>query len=86
MAKQPIRSSADTDLHRQAAQERLRRIEVLGGFGAKRTQVVRNRVAYNRKDKNWKPGPQGPFAFGSNGSGGARNRVRAGGRGAEARA
>ncbi len=49
-------------LRRMEAQERRRRIEALGGFGALRTQVVKDKKQYSRKD--WKKGLEGPFAFG----------------------
>jgi hypothetical protein len=32
--------------------ERKRRLEQLGGFGKKRTQVVRDRTKYSRKNKH----------------------------------
>lgn len=63
MAKHPYRKPAERDLDQSLAQERCRRIEVLGGFGAKRTQVVRDRTMYNRREKFRNSGPQGPFAF-----------------------
>lgn len=53
--------SKQEDLRRMEAQERLRRIEALGGFGALRTQVVKDKKQYSRK--NWKKGLEGPFAF-----------------------
>ena len=34
------------------ALERKRRLTQLGGFGKKRTQVVRDRTKYSRKDKH----------------------------------
>ena len=49
------------DLRQMEAQERRRRIEALGGFGALRTQVAKDKKKYSRK--NCKKGPEGPFAF-----------------------
>ncbi|MDR1759642.1 MAG: hypothetical protein LBR60_03840 [Fibrobacter sp.] len=53
----------------ETSRERLRRIEVLGGFGTRRTQTVPDRTAYSRKEKHKNNGPQGSFDFLNEGSG-----------------
>lgn len=40
-----------SEYKRLKAQERLRRIEVLGGFGRKPTQIKKDKSKYNRKNK-----------------------------------
>jgi hypothetical protein len=39
---------------KESKQDRLERIEILGGFGKKRTQVIKNKKKYSRKEKGTK--------------------------------
>ena len=63
MAKHNHSHPLQSVTNRCASDERMRRIEVLGGFGAQRIRVKPDRTKYTRKDKHVNKGPQGPFYF-----------------------
>jgi len=46
---------------KESKSDRQERIEILGGFGTKKTQVVRNKKKYSRKEKGTKA--MVPFDF-----------------------